>query len=100
VLNDYQDYSFCRKHWRISNNVSQFWSKLAVDYWPPQPWKGNAGNVCSNNPDDDNSSFVENIYWSNNYMFSKAPLPRINAYNFALNDRPYNVLNSDTMYQQ
>lgn len=32
-------------------------------------------------------------------MFAKAPLPRINPYNFSLNDRPYNVLNTDTMYQ-
>lgn len=99
VLNDYQNFSFARKHFRISNNITQFWSKLAVDYWPPQPWKGNGGNVTSNNQDDDNSVYVENIYWSGNYMFNKSPLPRINPYNFSLNDRVYNVLNVNTMYQ-
>ena len=98
IPNDYQTYSFARKHFRISNNVTKFWSKIAVDYWPPQPYKGNGGNVASNNYDDDNSIFVENIYWSGNYMFSKAPLPRINPYNFAVNERPYDVTNKNTFY--
>lgn len=31
-------------------------------------------------------------------MFSKSPLPRINAYNFAVNERPYNVTNKNTFY--
>ena len=98
VPNDYQTYSFARKHFRISSNVKKFWSKIGVDYWPPQPFKGNGGNVCSNNIDDDNSVFVENIYWNNNYMFSKSSLPRINAFNFAINDRPYAVSNKNTFY--
>lgn len=49
VPNDYQNYTFCRKHFRISNNITKYWSKLGVDYWPPQPWKGNGGNVVSSN---------------------------------------------------
>lgn len=52
----------------------------------------------SNNDDDDNSNFVENLYWSNDYMFAKTPLPRINQYNFAINDRIYNVNNKNTYY--
>ncbi len=31
-------------------------------------------------------------------MFQKCPLPRINQYNFAVNDRPYNVTNKNTFY--
>lgn len=31
-------------------------------------------------------------------MFSKSVLPRINNYNFAINERPYNVKNTSTMY--
>lgn len=50
VSNDYQNFTFARKHYRLSNNVTKYWSKLAVDYWPPQPWKGNGGNPCSNQP--------------------------------------------------
>ena len=52
----------------------------------------------SNNDDDDNSNFLENIYWSNDYMFAKTPLPRINAYNFAINDRLYSVTNKNLFY--
>ena len=98
VPTDWQTNSFARRHFRISNCITKFWSKLGVDYWPPQPYKGNAGNVTSNNIDDDNSVFVENLYWNSDYMFSKAPLPRINAYNFALNERPYNITNKNTFY--
>lgn len=78
--------------------MKRFWSKIGVDYWPPQPYKGNGGNVMSNNDDDDNSNFLENIYWSYGYMFSKTPLPRINAYNFSINNRPYTVTNKNTFY--
>lgn len=52
----------------------------------------------SNNYDDDNSQFVENIYWAGSYMFTKTVLPRINAHNFAINNRPYNPSNSQTFY--
>lgn len=31
-------------------------------------------------------------------MFSRSPLPRINSYNFAVNDRPYNPQNTNTFY--
>lgn len=98
VANDYQSKSYCRKHFRLSNNIRRFWSKLAVDYWPPQPFKGNGGNVNSNQLEDDNTIFIENLYWANNYMFGKNALPRINAYNFAINDRCYNPNNTNTFY--
>lgn len=31
-------------------------------------------------------------------MFSMQALPRINSYNFAINDRPYNPTNTQTFY--
>ena len=31
-------------------------------------------------------------------MFSKTPLPRINPYNFAINERQYNITNKNTFY--
>lgn len=49
IPNDFQIYPFVRKHFRISNSVTKNWSKIGVDYWPPQPFKGNGGNVSSNN---------------------------------------------------
>lgn len=36
---------------------------------------------------------------SNGYFFSNlSPMPRINPYNFAINDRCYNPLNGYTLY--
>lgn len=31
-------------------------------------------------------------------MFSKSSLPRLNAYNFAVNERPYTISNKNTFY--
>lgn len=31
-------------------------------------------------------------------MFAKTPLPRINSYNFSVNERPYDVTNKNTFY--
>lgn len=98
MANDYQKWSFCRKHFRLSNNIKRFWSKLAVDYWPPQPFKGNGGNPMSNNINDDNSIFIENLYWANNYVFNKNSLPRLNIYNFAMNERCYDPSVVGTYY--
>lgn len=41
---DYQHYSFCRKHFRISNNVTKFQLRVNMDYYPSQPLLGNGGN--------------------------------------------------------
>lgn len=86
VPTDFQIYSFCRKHYRLSNNITSFQLRIGIDYWPPNAHKGNAGNVVSNNLEDDNAVFLENIYFAMNCMFSATnPQPRINAYNFSLN---------------
>lgn len=63
------------------------------------PIIGNGGNPCLIENNDDNSNFIEQIFWSNNYMFNKVnPFPRINAYNFAINERCYDVTKIGPMY--
>ena len=61
---------------------------------------GNGGNPCQlSDGQDDNSNFIENIFWSNNFMFNKVnPFPRINSYNFAINDRCYDIEKVTPMY--
>lgn len=44
ISNDYIKYPFCRKQYRLSNNVRTMQVKLNVEYFPPQPIVGNAGN--------------------------------------------------------
>jgi hypothetical protein len=60
---------------------------------------GNGGNPMMLDNSGDNSIFLENIFYSHNYMFSNLTAsPRINAYNFAINGRCYDVTNADTLY--
>lgn len=70
-----------------------------MEYYPSQPISGNGGNPVQVDSSGDNSVYLEQLYLSNNYMFSKGtPLPRINAYNFAINERCYDITNTNTLY--
>jgi len=47
----------------------------------------------------DNSSFLELLLLSNNYLFTtNIPMPKINKYNFSLNGRIYDPTNTNTKY--
>jgi hypothetical protein len=69
--------------------------KFNTDYYPPQPLVGNAGNPQVIDTTGDNSVFMESLLTSNNYMFTtNIPQPRINNYNFAVNERCYDPYNT------
>lgn len=60
--------------------------RINMEYYPSQPLTGNAGNPIQLDSTGNNSIFLDQIYLSNGYMFSKLmPNPRINAFNFAIN---------------
>lgn len=44
VSSDYMKYSFCRKHFRLSNNLTKFQLRVNMQYFPPMPLIGNGGN--------------------------------------------------------
>lgn len=44
LSNEYQTKSFCRKQFRLSNNISSMQFKANGNYFPLQPVLGNAGN--------------------------------------------------------
>lgn len=70
-----------------------------MQWYPIQPYTGNGGNPIQVDTTGDNSVFLENILYSHDYMFSNLnPQPRINAYNFAINNRCYNPANIETFY--
>ena len=47
----------------------------------------------------DNSNFLKQLYWSNNYSFNmNVPMPKINKINFAINGRCYDPTNTATYY--
>jgi hypothetical protein len=60
--------------------------RINMEYYPSQPLTGNAGCPIQIDSTGDNSIFLDQIFLSNGYMFSKLlPNPRINAFNFAIN---------------
>lgn len=70
-----------------------------MEYYPSQPLTGNGGNPIEIDSTGNNSVFLEQIFQSHGLMFSKSkPMPRINSYNFAINERCYNVYNTHTLY--
>lgn len=60
--------------------------RINMEYYPSQPITGNGGNPIQLDSTGDNSVFLEQIFYTNGYMFSNlSPMPRINCYNFAIN---------------
>ena len=61
LLNDYQRYSFCRKHFRVSHNLSWMQLKVGTDFIPQTAIVGHAGNLECNSvvPYDCTPFYVE-----------------------------------------
>ena len=61
---DYQLYPFCRKLFRISQNITYMQIKVGLDYYPSLAIQGNGGS-CVVDPDNvhklDNSEFLINL---------------------------------------
>ena len=92
LSNEYTTKSFCRKQFRLSNNISSLQFKANGFYYPLQPIQGNAGNPEQIDTTGDNWNFYELLLLSNNYLFNvNMPLPRINQKNFAINGRIYDT---------
>lgn len=90
-------YSFCRKQFRLSNNVRSFQIRFNTDYFPAQPILGNGGNPVLVDSSGDNSQFLMRLLTAYNYKFTtQIPQPRINAFNFAINARCYDPTNTNT----
>lgn len=40
---DYLTYTFCRKNYRLSANITSMYLKIGTEYYPPLPITGHAG---------------------------------------------------------
>lgn len=99
IPNDYQTKTFCRKHFRISNNITSMQIKLDTNFYPTQPIVGNAGNPQAVDSTGDNWPFYQLLLLSSNRLFStNHPMPKINPRNFAINQRCYDVNANGTLY--
>jgi hypothetical protein len=63
---DYELYTFCRKHKRISNNLTSMQLRIGSDYIPSIPITGNAGNLRPS--DSSSSSSLVSSYGRTNYV--------------------------------
>lgn len=83
-------YTYCRKQFRLSNNMRSMQLKFNTDFYPSQPITGNGGNPVMVDYSGDNSEFLQYLLMAYNYKFvTQIPQPRINPYNFAVNGRCY-----------
>jgi len=48
LSNDYLNYSYCRKNYKLSQNLKYMWLKIGTQYIPQQPIKGNSGQLQKN----------------------------------------------------
>lgn len=102
LAQDYQTWSWCRRQYRLSHNVTKIQAKIGMEYYPSTPSLTNAGNLA---PLIQSSSISwqrpNNEYWID---FMKAwgkyndrtEDTWISPQNFAINDRPYSPDNFKT----
>jgi len=99
LSNEYQTKTFCRKQFRLSNNITQMQIKANGNWYPLQPITGNAGNPEALDTTGDNWNFYELLLLSNNFLFTtNQPYPKITPRNFAINGRLYDTSDQRSFY--
>lgn len=70
-----------------------------MDYFPSQPLSGNGGCPVAIDDSGNNSVFLDQLYLASGIQFANhKAAPLINAYNFAINNRCYDIKNTNTLY--
>lgn len=101
LANDYEQYPFCRKQFRLSNNITSMQLKYNAEFFPPQPIVGNAGNPEVLDSTMDCTPFYMQLIESNNELFNiTSSGMRVNRINFCINNRIYDPTNTATMLPQ
>lgn len=101
IPKDYDKYSFCRKNYRLSNNLAKYQIRIGIDYYPSIPVEGDAGAnamFSSLNYSQTNLPFVNGLWKSMNKFNDINHECSINSTNFAVNQRFYDVTNTDPLF--
>lgn len=94
-LDDYKLYSHCRKHYRVSRNITNMYVRIGEKIIPQQGMRGHGGNNLKYSASKStNQVYVENLYKTFNKNLAIDSECQINCANFALNKRPYDVTSS------
>lgn len=98
LLDDWKTYPFCRKHFRVSRNLTWMQLKIGINYYPSQPIEGNSGDSKKWQNNTANNEFLLNLYKTFNQLNDAESTAFINAENFAVNERPYDVTDTRAYY--
>jgi hypothetical protein len=91
LLDDWKTYSFCRKHFRVSRDLTWLQLKVGIKYFPTLPIEGNAGDSKKWENNTANNEFLISMYKAFNKHHDADLEAQITAENFAVNERPYDV---------
>jgi len=103
LLNDFQQYSFTRKNFRVSRNLQFMQARIGIDYYPPLPIEGEAGDNLPKtlqNQFYNNAPFVNSLLKSMNKFHDVDHEMSINTTNFSLNERIYDVTRKDAFLME
>lgn len=97
-LNDYNQYNFCRKHFRVSRNLTYLQLKIGIDYYPTLAIEGHGGCLANTFGTGNNSEYLINTYKAFNKLFDAVSDNFLNSENFALNNRVYDPTKTGKFY--
>lgn len=90
MCNDYMKYTFCRKQFSLSANMTEIWLKLGGKYYPQKPILGHAGNIAQSSGETrTNKEFMLWVSKCFGTYYNCEKDININPLNFAVNDRFY-----------
>ena len=94
LSNDYLTYSFCRKLYKYSRNITSIQTKIGLEYFPEQQLMGHGGNPYALTKNDENNWIyiyeLHKLFGTLNDTLSGSI---INRHNFCINERPYDITN-------
>lgn len=94
-LNDYKTYSFARKHYRVSRNVTNLQISIGEKLFPISGLRGHGGNNVKGTAGAQvNHVYVNELYKCFNKDWATDSTCQINVANFSTNKRPYDVTKS------
>lgn len=96
LSNDYMQYSFCRKNYRLSRNITSIQTKVGLEWFPDKPLEGHGGNpYVIGKGGENNWVFLYELWKTFGHMNDVFQHHIINRHNFAINERPYDVTNTE-----
>jgi hypothetical protein len=95
IPQDYQTYSWCRRNYRVSHNITKVQAKIGMDYYPSIPSLSNAGNLAPLQAQSNfqwqrsNNEFVIEVYKAFGIYNDMMEDTFLSPQNMAVNNRVY-----------